>query len=196
VSRKSTYAFALLAIAAVLTIAGCGSSESNGSGGGAYGGGGGSSSESTSGGESTDASSGGAYGAPSEGSEEAEAVGSAAVVSLASVPKLGLVLVNSGGYTLYDFHKDKGATSACYNECASVWPPLLTNGAPQPGNGASGSKLGTIEREDGTTQVTYAGHPLYVYIADKKPGEANGNDFSSFGAQWYALEGSGKEAGD
>jgi predicted lipoprotein with Yx(FWY)xxD motif len=59
-----------------------------------------------------------------------------------------------------------------------------------------GPKLGTSERKDGTVQVTYAGHPLYTYTGDTKPGDANGNDFSSFGAQWYALLPSGEEAGD
>ena len=194
---RSIYAFALPAVAAVLAIGGCGSSSSSSSG-GAYNGNGGSStsSESTSGGESTGASAaGGAYAAPTESSEGSEGGGEAAVVSLASAPKLGLILVDSKGFALYDFHKDKGTKSACYGECAAVWPPLLTSGAPQPGNGASMSKLGTTERTDGATQVTYAGHPLYTYVADKKPGEANGNDFSSFGAQWYALEGSGKEVG-
>jgi predicted lipoprotein with Yx(FWY)xxD motif len=193
---RSTYAFALLAVAAALAIAGCGSSSSSG---GAYGGKAGSEStsagETTSGGESTGASSaGGAYAAPVESSGGGAAGGTAAVVSLASVPKLGLVLVNPKGFTLYDFHKDKGTKSVCYGKCAAVWPPLLSEGAPQVGNGASMSKLGTTKRSGGTTQVTYAGHPLYTYVADKKPGEANGNDFSSFGAQWYALKGSGEEA--
>jgi predicted lipoprotein with Yx(FWY)xxD motif len=195
VSGKSSYAFALLAIAAVLAIAGCGGSSS--SGGGAYGGGGNSSSnEATSGGESTGASSGGAYAAPTESSESAEAGGEAAVVSLASVPKLGLILVDSKGFTLYDFHKDKGTESACYGPCAKGWPPMISSGEPQVGNGASAAKLGTTERKDGTMQVTYDGHPLYTFVEDKKPGEANGNDVSAFGAQWYALKGSGEEAGD
>ena len=136
----------------------------------------------------------GAYAAPTDGAEGAGTGG--AVVSLASVPKLGLILVNSEGFTLYDFHKDKGTKSACYGECAAVWPPLLTEAEPQPGNGASSTQLGTTERSDGTTQVTYGGHPLYTYVADKKPGEANGNDFSSFGAQWYALKGNGEEPVD
>ena len=56
------------------------------------------------------------------------------------------------------------------------------------------SKLGTTKRKDGTMQVTYAGHPLYTYVADTKPGDAKGNDFSSFGAEWYALQPSGEEA--
>jgi predicted lipoprotein with Yx(FWY)xxD motif len=189
---RTICAFALLAVVAALAIAGCGSSDSTNSGGGGYGSGG--AGATGGGGESTSASSEstskGGYAAPANG--EAEASG-AAYVALGSVPDLGMVLVDSKGFVLYDFHQDKGTTSACYGECAAVWPPLLSEGEPQPSNGASASKLGTTERKDGTTQVTYAGHPLYAYVADKKPGEANGNDFSSFGGEWYALKGNGEE---
>jgi predicted lipoprotein with Yx(FWY)xxD motif len=173
---RTTYSLALLAVGAALAIAGCGSSD-NESGGG-YGGKSGGGTSTTASGEKTTTGGGGAF------------------VSLASVPKLGLVLVDSKGFTLYDFHKDKGTKSSCYGACAQIWPPLLTESAPQPSNGAAAAKLGTTKRSDGTVQVTYAGHPLYTYTADKKPGEANGNDFSSFGAQWYALKGNGEEAGD
>jgi len=165
---KTPLVTAVLAVIAALIIGGCGS---DGSGGG-YG----------SGGESTQAASTGSSGA------------SVAVVSVASVPKLGPVLVDSKGFTLYDFHKDKGGKSACYGACAGVWPPLTTDGAPQRKDGAMASKLGTVKREDGTMQVTYAGHPLYTYAADTKPGDAKGNDFSSYGAEWYALQPSGEEA--
>jgi predicted lipoprotein with Yx(FWY)xxD motif len=186
VSRK-TLAFALLAVAAVLAIAGCGSSSDSSSGGGAYGGSGGS--ESTA--ASTEKSGSG-------GSSEKAAAGGgeAANVSLASVGDLGMVLVDSKGFTLYDFHKDKGGKSACYGACAEAWPPLTTSGAPTPGNGANGSMLGTVERTDGTMQVTYNGHPLYTFIEDKKPGEGKGNDAKAFGGQWYALMGNGEEAPD
>ena len=198
---RSTYAFALLAIAAALVIAGCGSSsDSTSSGGGAYSGKGGGAA--SNGNESTSASSeeggsggGGAYPYSAPANGEAEASG-AAFVSLGSTPDLGMVLVDSKGFTLYDFHKDKGTTSACYGACAQGWPPLLTEGEPQPSNGANASLLGTTERKDGTTQVTYKGHPLYTFAGDQKPGEANGNDISAFGAQWYALKGNGEEAGD
>jgi predicted lipoprotein with Yx(FWY)xxD motif len=193
---KNIYALALLAVAGALVIAGCGGSDSSSSaGGGAYGGKGGA----TGGGESSSASSeessgsGYSYSAPANG--EAEESGNA-YVALGSVPKLGMILVDSTGFVLYDFHKDKGTTSSCYGECAKVWPPLLTEGEPQPSNGADASLLGTTERKDGTVQVTYKGHPLYTYVADKKPGEANGNDFTSFGAQWYALKGNGEEPAD
>jgi predicted lipoprotein with Yx(FWY)xxD motif len=173
---RTTYAFALLLVIAVgLAIAGCGGSSGDGSG-SAYGGG--------NSGEST----------ASTTTATAPSGAGVTFVALGNSPDLGQILVDSKGFTLYDFDKDKGTTSACYGGCAKVWPPLLTDGAPQPSNGASASKLGTTKRSDGTEQVTYAGHPLYTYVADKKPGDASGNDFSSFGAQWYALKGSGEEA--
>jgi predicted lipoprotein with Yx(FWY)xxD motif len=168
---------ALLALAAVLAIAGCGSSSDSSSG-GAYGGGSSSQTSTTAAKSPPGAESG------------------AAVLTVATAPKVGAILVDAKGFTVYDFHKDKGTVSSCYRACEGVWPPVTTEGAPQVGEGASASKLGTTKRKDGTMQVTYAGHPLYTYTADQKPGEANGNDFSSYGAQWYALKGNGEEAGD
>lgn len=188
--NRRTYPFALLALLALLAvvIAGCG---------------GGGSSTSTSESESSakesassESSAGGRYGGSESKSASSESSGgSAAVISLGHT-KVGMVLVDSNGMTLYDFHKDKGTTSSCYGPCAEGWPPVLSEGEPTVGNGASASKLGTTERKDGTTQVTYAGHPLYTFVEDKKPGEANGNDVKAFGASWYALKGNGEEAGD
>ena len=174
--NRTTYAFALLAIAAALAIAGCGGSSDDESagGGGLYGGKGGS--------------------ATSTAEAPAGAESGAAVLTVASAPKVGAVLVDSKGFTVYDFHKDKGTTSSCYGACAEGWPPVTTEGAPTSGEGAMAAKLGTTERKDGTTQVTYAGHPLYTFAGDSKPGEANGNDVDAFGAEWYALKGNGQEA--
>jgi predicted lipoprotein with Yx(FWY)xxD motif len=176
---KSFPAIAALALIALLAVAGCGSSNDSSSsgGGGAYG----------SGGESS---------TTKAASTEPSGGGTAAVITAAAVPKLGKVIVDSKGLTLYDFHKDKGGKSACYGACEQAWPPLTSEGEPQAGEGAMASKLGTTERKDGTLQVTYDGHPLYTFVEDKKPGEANGNDSSAFGAQWYALLPSGEEAGD
>lgn len=173
---RSIFALGALALVTVLAIAGCGSSDSDSTGGSAYGGGG----------ETTATTAQSPPGAES----------GVAVLTVAAAPEVGPVLVDAKGFTVYDFHKDKGTTSSCYGSCAGVWPPVLTEGAPTAGEGASASKLGTTKRKDGTTQVTYAGHPLYTYVADKKPGEANGNDIDSFGAEWYALKGSGEEAED
>jgi predicted lipoprotein with Yx(FWY)xxD motif len=191
---RSIYALALAAIAAVLVVAGCGggggSSSSSGSN-SAYGSGGGSST-----GEESAGSKSGAYAPPSGEEKPAAETGEAANVSLASGGDLGMVLVEGKGMTVYDFHKDKGGVSMCYGPCEEIWPPVVTSGAPQSGNGASASMLGMVKRKDGTMQVTYAGHPLYTYLVDKKPGETNGNDVTDFGAQWYALKGNGEEAGD
>jgi predicted lipoprotein with Yx(FWY)xxD motif len=175
---RTTYAMALLALAATLAIAGCGSSSDSSSG-GAYGGKGSSGASDTTTAKSPPGAESGA-----------------AVLTVATAPKVGAVLVNADGFTVYDFHKDKGTVSSCYGACEAVWPPVTTEGDATAGEGATASKLGTTKRKDGTIQVTYAGHPLYTYTADKKPGEANGNDFSSYGAQWYALKGNGEEAGD
>ncbi len=108
-------------------------------------------------------------------------------VSVASNPKLGRILVDSQGLTLYDFHKDRGGKSACYGACAKIWPPLTTSGTPQAAGGAQQSLLGTSPRSDGTTQVIYGGHPLYTYVGDRKPGEATGNGITEFGGSWHAL---------
>ncbi|HVY76995.1 MAG TPA: hypothetical protein VG898_00635 [Solirubrobacterales bacterium] len=176
----ATLAIAVLALS-LLALAGCGGSDNGAGSGGAYGGGSGSSGGYGDGGSTNRSTAAGSGG------------NSAAVVSAATAAGLGQVIVDPAGMTLYDFHKDKGGKSACYGACAKAWPPLLSAGAPQAGEGAMAAKLGTVERSDGTTQVTYAGHPLYTFVEDKKPGEANGNDVSAFGAQWYALQPSGAE---
>ncbi len=179
-SKRLTAVSAALAIGAVVLAAGCGSSSDSttGSGGGLYGSGGSST--------PTDKSTGAA--APKSSG--------AAVVSVADNPKLGKIIVDAKGLTLYDFHKDKGSKSSCYGACAKVWPPLLSSGSPKAENGAEASKLATTKRTDGTTQVTYAGHPVYTYVSDKKPGDVTGNDFKSFGEEWYALTPSGAEPKD
>jgi predicted lipoprotein with Yx(FWY)xxD motif len=114
-----------------------------------------------------------------------------ATLTAASNPELGMVLVDSEGFTVYSFGKDKGTTSSCYGACAKAWPPVTTEGAPTGGEGALSSKLGTTKRKDGTVQVTYAGHPLYTFVEDSQPGEANGNGVTAFGAKWNALDQSG-----
>jgi predicted lipoprotein with Yx(FWY)xxD motif len=118
----------------------------------------------------------------------------ATTVSATSNPELGAVLVNSEGLTVYSFAKDSGTMSSCYGACAKAWPPVTTEGAPTSGEGAMSSQLGTTKRKDGTTQVTYAGHPLYTFVEDRNPGEANGNGISHFGGEWNALDEEGSAA--
>lgn len=104
---------------------------------------------------------------------------------------LGDILVNSAGRTLYLFQKDSGTQSACTGACATAWPPLLDKGKLTAGSGADASRLGTTTRSDGTDQVTYNGHPLYLYAGDKKAGDTNGQGLTAFGAPWYALSPTG-----
>jgi len=104
---------------------------------------------------------------------------------------LGSILANSSGKTLYLFARDKHGMSACTGTCATYWPPLLTTGAPVATAGVKTALLGTAKRTDGTLQVTYAGHPLYTFKLDAKPGQTKGEGTSFFGGSWYVLSGSG-----
>ena len=104
---------------------------------------------------------------------------------------LGKVLVDSQGRTLYLFEKDTGTTSTCTSECAVNWPPLLANGMPTLGSGASASLIGTSKRPDGKSQVTYNGHPLYRFLKDTKAGDTNGEGLNAFGGSWFAVSAAG-----
>jgi predicted lipoprotein with Yx(FWY)xxD motif len=106
---------------------------------------------------------------------------------------LGSILVNSTGRTLYLFRADVGATSSCSGACAVAWPPLLATGTPIAGTGLTASKVGTVTRSGGSQQVTYNGHPVYLYIGDKKAGEVNGQGVTAFGAAWFALTPAGNQ---
>ncbi len=88
----------------------------------------------------------------------------------------GAALTGQGGRTLYEFAKDTNGTSACTDTCASNWPPLTVAAgeAASAGSGANATMLGTIARTDGSTQVTYNGHPLYYFAADSAAGDSNG----------------------
>jgi predicted lipoprotein with Yx(FWY)xxD motif len=107
--------------------------------------------------------------------------------------KLGSIMVDGNGRTLYLFEKDKGTMPSCYGACAGGWPPYTTTGAAQAGSGTSASLLATTSRTDGKTQVTYHGHPLYHFAGDSKPGDTNGEGLAAFGAKWYALAPSGNK---
>jgi predicted lipoprotein with Yx(FWY)xxD motif len=108
-------------------------------------------------------------------------------------PKLGKIIVDAKGRTLYDFVIDKGTMSVCYGACASLWPPYTTNGKPVAGTGVSAALIGTTKRKDGSSEVTYAGHPLYYYAPDQKRGQITGQALNQFGAPWYALAPNGRE---
>jgi predicted lipoprotein with Yx(FWY)xxD motif len=94
------------------------------------------------------------------------------------------VLTNARGYTLYLFVPDPSDKSTCYGTCAAYWPPVT--GTPTAGTGVTG-KLGTIRRSGGGDQVTYDGHPLYTYVGDSAPGQANGNNINLNGGLWREI---------
>lgn len=107
---------------------------------------------------------------------------------------LGTILVDAKGRTIYLFEKDKTKKSTCSGACATNWPPVTTSGTPTAAGGVNAHKLGTTKRSDGTTQVTYNGHPLYLFVADQnKPGSTKGEGLKAFGAEWYVLGTNGKK---
>ena len=129
--------------------------------------------------------------------------GGAVTIDVADNPDLGQILTDADGNTVYLFEKDEDGQSSCSGECATDWPPVTTSGDVKAGSGADQSLIGTFTRDDGTEQVTYDGHPLYLYAGDTKPGDTNGNELELYGAEWYALtpdgsnaEGASDESGD
>jgi predicted lipoprotein with Yx(FWY)xxD motif len=120
---------------------------------------------------------------------------SAATVGVGQT-KLGRVLVNGHGRSVYLFEKDTRGTSKCYGACATYWPPLIVSGKPRAGSGAKASLLGRTKRNDGRWQVTYKRHPLYTYAGDTKSGQTNGEGLDDFGAGWYLVSPSGAKIDD
>src|SRR5262249_34546412 len=104
---------------------------------------------------------------------------------------LGRVLVDSHGKTLYMWAHDKGTKSTCNGDCAEYWPPLLTRGRPLATGGGQAALLGTSRRSDGLMQVTYAGHPLYYFVQDAKPGQTKGEGLTGFGGRWDPVSAAG-----
>ena len=94
------------------------------------------------------------------------------------------VLTNARGFTLYSFAPDTPASSKCYGSCAAYWPPVTGTAAASPG---LPGRIGAIIRTGGARQLTYNGHPLYTYIGDSAPGQANGNNLNLNGGLWHEV---------
>jgi len=149
----------------------------------------------------------GSSGSGSDGGAEAPPYGYAAPPPVTTAPSsssapatvatdagdLGTFLVGPDGRTLYLFAKDSGSASACTGACADAWPPLTSEGAPDAGGAAREALLGTTTRDDGSVQVTYAGHPLYLYTGDAAAGDTNGQ---GVGGEWYLVAPAGTALGD
>jgi predicted lipoprotein with Yx(FWY)xxD motif len=120
------------------------------------------------------------------------ASGKTATVGVSNA-SLGNILVNSQGRTLYLFNRDSGTMSECNGACAVNWPPLRAAGKPTLGTGAKASLASTSARSAGVQQVTYNGHPLYLFKGDSKPGDTNGEGLSAFGGSWFAVSPAGNQ---
>jgi predicted lipoprotein with Yx(FWY)xxD motif len=105
---------------------------------------------------------------------------------------LGAYLTDASGNTLYLYTPDTSPTSTCYGQCIANWPALLTNGAPQAGTGATATFLGTSPRTDGSSQVTYKGHPLYYFKGDKAAGDTSGQGKAG---TWFLVAPTGAQIG-
>jgi predicted lipoprotein with Yx(FWY)xxD motif len=107
-------------------------------------------------------------------------------VKVASL-SVGNILVNNDEMTLYILTADPSGQSTCSGGCATAWPPVTITGEPVAGQGVDPSLLGTLTRPDGSQQLTYAGHALYTYSADRAPGDVNGQGIESYGGTWYVM---------
>ena len=151
-------------------------------------------------GAATSATSAGVYGtsatattSPPASSPTPANPASAPAVTVGHTP-LGSIVTDGAGMTVYLFEKDTGTTSSCYGACATAWPPVLaTSTQPGAGNGADQAMVATTMRTDGKTQLTYAGHPLYHFAGDHKPGDTTGQGSHAFGAGWYVITPAGQK---
>jgi predicted lipoprotein with Yx(FWY)xxD motif len=162
------FSLAAVAVAGALVLAACG----------------GSSTSTSSGSGSTPS-----YGAPTTSTPNRS--GAASVLSTKS-SSLGTFLVDSNGRALYLWDADHGSKSTCSGACAQAWPPLTTTATPKASGAVKASLLGTTKRADGTSEVTYAGHPLYTFAGDTQAGQTTGQGSNGFGAPWWVITPAGK----
>jgi len=143
----------------------------------------------------TSGTAGTGYGAPAAPVASAAAPAAAAPATgqaiTAQSTSLGVILVDGGGRTLYEFANDTNGTSACTGQCAANWPPVPAP-SPMPASepGVTG-QLGVITRDDGTSQLTVAGHPLYTFAGDTAPGQTNGQGKTLDGGLWTVASAAG-----
>lgn len=126
-------------------------------------------------------------GAASSNSAQSSATGT---VITTSESQFGPILFNEKQQAIYIWEPEESSNAECYGDCAEMWPPVLTEGGPQATGGVNGDLLGTTKRSDGSTQVTYAGHPLYYY-AHEGPGEVKCHNVATHGGLWWVIQPNG-----
>jgi predicted lipoprotein with Yx(FWY)xxD motif len=106
---------------------------------------------------------------------------------------LGEILATSSGFTVYEFTRDRGDKNSCVSlsGCSRAWPALQASGKPAAGPGVKASLLSTIKLPGGASQLTYAGHPLYLYSGESGPGETGYVGVDAFGGDWDAINAAG-----
>lgn len=107
--------------------------------------------------------------------------------------QFGPMLFNADRQAIYIWELEPTSTPQCYGDCAVAWPPVLTDGAPVASGDVQSGLLGTVQRTDGATQVTYNGHPLYYYV-DEGPGEVRCHNVATHGGLWWVITPEGNRA--
>jgi predicted lipoprotein with Yx(FWY)xxD motif len=135
----------------------------------------------------------GASSSPAAGSSSSAAAGGAVKLMAAKDAKLGDVVTDAAGFTLYRFDKDsdKPPTATCTGDCATNWPPVAVSGKPEV-EGVDAAVVGTVKRADGVEQATINGWPVYRFAGDSAPGQTNGQ---GVGKVWFAVTPAGGKAG-
>ncbi|HET9944227.1 MAG TPA: hypothetical protein VFR56_01145 [Actinomycetes bacterium] len=119
--------------------------------------------------------------------------GAAGVVIRTGGSAYGPMLFDGRQQAIYLFDRESGTRPRCYGDCAAAWPPVLADGQPRARGDVRNGLLGTVERRDGSVQVTYAGHPLYYY-AHEGPGQVLCHDIVEFGGTWLVVTPRGEPA--
>lgn len=117
-----------------------------------------------------------------------------ATITVAQAQGLGEYIADANGRALYLLEGEPQGQSSCYDACAEEWPPLLApRGAPTAGTPAvQAGLIGTLQRRDGSAQVTYGGHALYYYHDDEGPGQTMGQDVTDRWGEWYLVRPAGE----
>jgi predicted lipoprotein with Yx(FWY)xxD motif len=135
----------------------------------------------------------GCGGSPAGAGRPVAATGQAVTIRVRSLPGVGTVLVNSGGYTLYMFEPDVRRRVTCTKLCTANWPPvkISAGGRLVAGSGVRADLLGSDPDPSGGRVVTYNGWPLYTYSSDVQPGEDTGQALDLNGGDWFLMRPSG-----